>query len=327
MTDPRSTWRPTAALENLRARAEVLAEIRGFFAAREVLEVQTPLLSGATVTDLHLHSVTCEYRGPGAADGRTLYLQTSPEFAMKRLLAAGSGAIYQICTAVRDGEAGRRHNPEFTMLEWYRPGFDHHRLMDEIDELMAEVLGLPPAGRLTYHEAFVQHARIAPHTADGAELARCARDHGIAQGEPLTEDDRDGWLALLMSHVVEPRLGRGRPDFVVDYPASQAALARVRPGDPPVAERFELYIEGTELANGFHELNDPAEQRLRFERDLAARREAGLPAVPVDGRLLAALEAGLPDCAGVALGIDRLVMLGTHASRIDEVIAFPIDRA
>jgi lysyl-tRNA synthetase class 2 len=308
----------------MRRRADLLARLRRFFAARGVLEVETPLLSVATVPDLHLHSLSCRLDAPGAP--RRLYLQTSPEFAMKRLLAAGSGAIYQICKAFRDGEAGAAHNPEFTMLEWYRPGLDHHALMDEVDALLADVLGTPPAARQTYAGAFERALGIDPHRASPTELRQAAAAGGVelAGAEP---EDADGWLYLLMSHLVEPGLGRGRPSFVYDFPASQAALARVRPGDPPLAERFEVYCEGVELANGFHELTRADEQRRRFEADLARRRSAGRDAVPIDERLLAALAAGLPDCAGVALGVDRLLMLAAGVRDLRQVISFPIDRA
>ena len=319
-------------MEGLRIRAEVMTRIRGFFADRGVLEVETPLLASAPVTDLHLAALSTRYRGPGHDAGRRLWLQTSPEFAMKRLLAAGSGPLYQVCKAFRDGEAGSRHNPEFTILEWYRPGWDHHRLMDEVGELLDVVLGQGSGRgrgrgeRITYSEAFQRHVGIDPHSASPTELA--ARAHSLlGDAIPDLGDDRDGWLELLLSHVIEPELGRDGPTFVYDYPASQAALARTRPGDPPVAERFEAWVDGIELANGYHELTDPAEQRQRFEVDLAARRERGLPEVPMDHRLLAAMEHGLPDCAGVAVGVDRVVMLAAGAKRIDEVIAFPVDRA
>ena len=315
-----TNWRPTATLDALRARGDTLASIRGFFAERGVLEVETPALSEATVTDVHLHSIACRLE----AAGRPHYLQTSPEYAMKRLLAAGSGPIYQICKVFRDGERGRRHNPEFTMLEWYRPGWDHHRLMDEVDELLRAVLGTPAAERLSYAEAFQRHAGVDPHAADDGELRSRVAALGVSG---VAELDRDDLLNLLLSHTVEARLGVGRPTFLFDYPASQAALARVRPGDPPVAERFEVFIDGIELANGFHELTDPEEQRRRFAADLAERRRHGLPEVEVDDRLLTALAAGLPDCAGVALGVDRLVMLRLGAVDIADVIAFPIDRA
>lgn len=293
-----------------------------------MLEVETPLLSAATITDQHLHSLSCGLDAPGAP--AKAYLQTSPEFAMKRLLAAGSGPIYQICKAFRDGEAGRSHNPEFTILEWYRPGFDHHQLMDEIDALLAVVLDASPAERLTYGEVFQRHLGVDPHRASIDALRHAAESHDIdlAGSEP---EDRDGWLHLLMSHGVEPLLDLGRPTFVHDFPASQAALARVRlpasPEEVPVAERFEVYVEGVELANGFHELTDATEQRQRFEYDLEQRRHAGLEAVALDERLLAALDAGMPACAGVAFGVDRLLMLRAGISDVRRVISFPMDRA
>lgn len=324
-------WRPSADLSVLRLRAELLAQIRAFFAARGVLEVETPALSAAAITDPHLASFKTCYSGPGSQHGRPLYLHTSPEFAMKRLLAAGSGCIYQIARVFRDGEAGSRHNPEFTLLEWYRVGFDHHRLMDEVAELvgmlLAGRLALAEPERLSYRQIFQHHLNLDPHRATVADLAACAetRNISIPTGMPL--DDPDPWLDLLLTHCVEPRLGSGRLTFVHDYPASQAALARLRPDDPPVGERFELYINGIELANGFHELGDAVEQRHRFAQENAARRAAGLPVMPVDEHLLAALEFGLPDCAGVALGFDRLVMLATRKTSLAEVLAFPLDRA
>jgi lysyl-tRNA synthetase class 2 len=319
------SWRPTASWENLRRRAELLARLRQFFARRGVLEVETPLLASAPASDPHLHSLSTRYVGPGAASGRTLYLQTSPEFAMKRLLAAGSGPIYQLCKAFRDDEAGRHHNPEFTLLEWYRPGFDHHALMDEVDALLGEVFALPAADRLSYAEAFQRHLDLDPHSADIAELRAGAGELGQEAG--LQPEDRDGWLALLLSHRIQPRLGQARPTFVFDFPASQAALARVRCGSPPLAERFELFVGGLELANGYHELTDAAEQARRFRADQAQRRALGLSEVPLDLHLLAALEHGLPHCAGVALGVDRALLAASGAQRLDEVIAFPIERA
>ena len=324
MTTGGESWRPTASITAMRLRAEILAKIRTFFAEREVLEVETPLLASAPVTDLHLHTLKCHYRGPGADDGRELYLQTSPEFAMKRLLAAGSGPIYQLCKAVRDGEAGRRHNPEFTILEWYRPGWDHHRLMDEMDELLSAVLGTRTGERLTYGEAFMRYAEVDPHVEPDDGLRRRVEALGVPSAGELGRDDL---LDLILTHVIEPKLGHCQPTFIHDYPASQAALARLRPGAPALAERFEVFVEGLELANGYHELTDPEVQRQRFEADLEARRRTGLPAVPIDEHLLAALEHGLPECAGVALGVDRLVMLAAGTREIGDVVAFPVDRA
>ena len=327
-------WRPSATRETLKARAQLLAAVRAFFAARAVLEVETPLLSSAAATAPHLDSFRTCYTGPGA-HGLELYLHTSPEFAMKRLLAAGSGPIYQICKVFRNGERGRLHNPEFTMLEWYRLGFDHQALMNETEELVTDVLGeavlREPSERLTYADAFVRHAEVNPFAASMLELRDCARAHGIEPVTGLTMDDRDGWLDLLLSHVVGPKLGQQRLCFLYDYPASQAALARIRPGSPaqpyPVAERFELYMNGIELASGYHELGDGIEQRRRFEADVEKRAELCTALVPMDERLLAALESGLPDCAGVAVGVDRLVMLATGFAAIDETLSFPLDRA
>ncbi|HXH02395.1 MAG TPA: EF-P lysine aminoacylase EpmA [Candidatus Competibacteraceae bacterium] len=324
-------WRPSASLDMLRLRAELAAKVRAFFAARGVLEVDTPVLSVAGVTDPHLHSFSTRYHGPGGRYGTTLYLHTSPEFPMKRLLAAGSGSIYQLCKVFRDGEAGRRHNPEFTLLEWYRVGFDHQRLALEVAELVHELLAgrveLGAPQRLSYRDAFLRHIGLDPHRSAVAELAARAEALGVPVPPGMPDADPDPWLDLLLTQCIEPQLGRGRLTFVYDYPASQAALARIRPGDPPLGERFELYLEGIELANGFHELGDSAEQRRRFQQDNARRRAQGLPEVPLDEALLAALEAGLPPCAGVALGFDRLLMLAAGKTRLEEVLAFPLERA
>lgn len=314
-------WRPTASLPALRARAALLGGIRSFFSRRDVLEVETPQLSGAAATDPALESFGVP------VTGAPRFLHTSPEFPMKRLLCAGSGDIYQIARVFRAGEAGRLHNPEFTLLEWYRTGFNGARLMDEVEALVRELAGGDdpgPAGSFTYTEVFSRHVGLDPMRADEGELAACAAAHGIDLTGSL---DRDGWLDLLMSRLVVPALPSEQLTFICDYPASQAALARVRPGMPPVAERFELYWGSMELANGFHELNDATEQAARFRRDLALRRTRGLPPVPVDERLLGALESGLPDCAGVALGLDRLLMCLTGASHIREVLAFPWEKA
>lgn len=323
-------WPPSATRAHLQLRAQLLQRLRAFFAERDVLEVETPLLSSAAATDPQLHSFSTRYTGPGAASGRTLYLHTSPEFPMKRLLAAGSGPIYQLCKAFRDGEAGRRHNPEFSLLEWYRPGYDHHRLMDEVAELvryaLEDRLVLTATETLTYEDAFLKYTGLNPLTASGAQLAACARHHGIATTD-LGIDAVDAWRDVLLTHLVEPHLGQGHLSFLYDYPASQAALARLRPDQPSVAQRFELYLQGIELANGYHELGDAHEQRRRHDRDLATRAAQGLPQVPPDERLLAALAHGLPDCAGVALGVDRLVMLAAGAHSLAEVMAFPLDRA
>jgi lysyl-tRNA synthetase class 2 len=322
MTQPDAGWRPTAAREALALRAALLARLRGFFAERGVLEVETPMLLAGATSDPHIESLHTQVAGLGRR-----FLHTSPEFAMKRLLAAGVGDAYQVCKVFRDGERGGRHNVEFTLLEWYRVGFDHHALMDEVAELLSCVLG-PRRGaaveRLSFREALQRHAGIDPFTASAEECVRCLARAGVAA--PAGRE-RDELIDLIVGEVVGPRLGWQGPTFVCDYPAHRAALARVRAGAPPVAERFELYVDGVELANGFHELTDAGEQRRRFEQDLRERARLGRPEVPLDAHLLAALAAGLPDCAGVALGFDRLVMLASGARAIGEVIAFTTERA
>jgi elongation factor P--(R)-beta-lysine ligase len=320
-------WRPGAARERLVARARMLATIREFFAARGVLEVDTPVIVNAPVSDVHLHSARVELTPAGSAGAPAqFFLHTSPEYAMKRLLAAGSGDIYQVCHVARALETGRLHNPEFTLLEWYRLGFSLGQLMDEVELLAGELLGgrrLPGrAERITYREAFLRELALDPFEASLAALAQAAAPLGLSV--PL---ERDGYLELLMGALIGPRLAAQRLCFVHGYPASQAALAQLEPGDPRVAQRFELYAHGVELANGFRELAAAAEQRARFEADNAARRRAGLPVHALDERLLAALASGLPDCCGVALGIDRLLMLATGAGHIEEVLAFPTLRA
>lgn len=297
-------WKPTASIENLKKRAEIIAKIRSFFAERNVLEVETPLLSHATVTDVHLHSIKT------AGD---LYLQTSPEYAMKRLLAAGFGSMYQICKAFRDDESGRLHNPEFTILEWYRIGFTHHDLMDEMEELLQHILNYPKAKRYSYQEIFEKFLHINPHEIDLKDLQNCAYENKIN----LQIDDKDTLLQLLMNKVVEPKLKN--IVFIYDYPKTQAALAKIC-GE--VAERFEVYVDGIELANGFHELQDAKEQRERFLNDLNKREKLGYPEMPIDETFLAALEHGLSDCSGVALGIDRLVMAVLNVTHINQAISF-----
>lgn len=318
-------WQPDAAPGTLRLRAGMLARVRGFFAERNVLEVDTPLLCHATGTDPHLEALALEL-----APGQWRYLQTSPEFAMKRLLAAGSGPIYQLCKAFRRDETGQRHNPEFTMLEWYRPGFDDGHLMDEVAALMAACLPVSMLAsdavipRISYRELFRQQLALDPFVAGDDELLACACRYTDAGDMTLTRDDI---LNLLMSLVIEPQLQS--PVFVVEFPASQAALAQ-RTQDHQgftVARRFELFIAGMELANGYLELTDAAEQTRRFAADNRQRQAAGCPVREPDQRLLAALDHGLPACAGVALGFDRLVMLAAGAGHIREVISFVADNA
>lgn len=317
-------WRPTATLEVLRARAAFLDAIRGFFKERGVLEVETPLLGTSTALDPYLASISASYHDAPGVPGRTLYLQTSPEYAMKRLLAAGSGPIFQICRTFRDGERGRRHNPEFTMLEWYRPGFSLNQLMDEVAGLVREVAGIEAGQRLTYREAFLRYAGLDPFRADTAELRRRAEHLSGLSDEAMTRDEA---LDIILSHQIEPELGCAGGTFLYHYPPSQAALARTREDDGVrVAERFELYVAGVEIANGYHELTDAAEQRRRFQDDNRRRQELGLPQIPLDENFLAALESGMPACSGVALGVDRLLMIRLGLDDIAQVLSFPLER-
>ncbi|MEW6037162.1 MAG: EF-P lysine aminoacylase EpmA [Pseudomonadota bacterium] len=323
-----SDWRPSCPPAMLRRRAELLQKIRRFFAEKEVLEVETPLLSHGTVTDPHL-SVFATCYGGGAS--RQLFLQTSPEFAMKRLLAAGSGSIYQVCKAFRNDEAGRFHNPEFTLLEWYRVGFGLEELIEETGALLRAlsegVRPLAPPEHLSYREAFLAHAGIDPLEAGFGDFAGCAARHGLQEAAAICGTDRSIWLDLLFSHLVQPHLARDRFTFVRDFPAILPSLARFKPDDERLVERVEVFLDGMELGNGFFELNDPLEQERRFDRDIATRIDAGLPAPEKDRRLLDALKAGLPDCAGIALGVDRL-LLGLHRlETIADVLAFPLARA
>ena len=332
MAEQTPDWRPTATLEILRQRAELLKRLRRYFAQQCVLEVETPLLASAGTTDPHIPSFSFSDTGSSGPDGATRrYLSTSPEFAMKRLLAAGSGPIYQVCKAFRQGEQGRHHNPEFSLLEWYRPGLDHHHLMQDVAALVGELAeGLRefgPVEYLSYHDCFQQQLGLDPHTATAQMLRDCAQKNGLPMVSGLADDDREAWLDLLMSLSVQPQLGLNHLCFVYDYPENQAALARVRPGNPAVAERFELFIDGIELANGFHELQDAEEQRARFEADLVQRQEAGLEAIVLDERLLSALAAGLPACAGVALGLDRLQMVLSGEQYLRDVLSFDYERS
>jgi lysyl-tRNA synthetase class 2 len=304
----------------------LLAELRDFFGARGLLEVETPQLSAAAATDLHLASLSA--RAPdGVPHG---WLHTSPEFPMKRLLAAGSGDCWQLARVFRGGEHGRRHNPEFSLLEWYRVGWDAGRLMDEVDDFVRALASarLPLAGslRLSYREAFRRHAGLDPFDVSAGALAAALEAREIEVPRDMSQD-KEALLDLALALLVEPALDPAQPTFIHDFPASHAALARIRPGDPPVAERFELFLGGMELANGFCELTDAAEQRARFAADLDARGRRGLETPPLDERFLAALAHGLPACSGVALGFDRLVMLLAGVEDIREVLAFGWGRA
>ncbi len=289
------------------------------------MEVCTPILSQAAGTDPSIEPLHTRYTGPRYPQGLDLFLQTSPEFAMKRLLAAGSGPIYQIAQVFRDGEYGSRHNPEFTLLEWYRPGLDHHGLMKEVADLVSACLGEEPGvEKISYVALFERKFGWNPLQARIRQLEDAAKMHGV---ETCNLERRDQWLDLLMSLVIEPTLGAQGLTFVYDYPASQASLARLSSEDGRIASRFELYYRGLELANGFHELTDAVEQRKRFEAENRQRQQHGLAQLPVDENLLEALESGLPDCAGVALGLDRLLMLQQGEAALDDVLTFSLKDA
>jgi lysyl-tRNA synthetase class 2 len=316
-------WQPFASKETLEKRALMLKSIRAFFDARGALEVETPLLASSGITDIHLESLKTQF------DDKTLYLNTSPEFTMKRLLAAYGEPVFQICKAFRDDELGPGHNPEFTMLEWYRPDFDMHQLMDEVEALMFCLFGVQAIQfeRMSYRQVFEKYASIDPHQASASDLCDCARRNGIEQPVGLT-DDTGEWLDWLLTQLVLPALESASFSFIYDYPESQSALARLHKDEKAieVASRFELFYGETELANGFHELQDSTTQRQRFENENIKRVEVGRSEVVIDEYLLGALSHGLPDCSGVALGLDRLLMVMCNKKSINEVLAFPWDR-
>ena len=324
----RTLWQPTASVTALRLRAELYRRLREFFHARGVLEVETPMLSAAANTDPNIRSFSLDYSGPLAGPSRQRFLRTSPEFPLKRLLAAGVGDCYELGRVFRDGEAGGRHNPEFTMLEWYRLGFDHHRLMDEVADLLQSAFALVGrtlvTRRLSYRELFIECLALDPAIASIAELQSPLQAFGI-EARDLQRDD---WLDLLLSLCIEPQLDSATLYLVHEFPPTQCALARLAgEGVDRHACRFEAYVGGVELANGYWELTDSTEQRRRFDRDNTRRRLRGDRELPMDHLLLDAIDAGLPDCAGVAMGLDRLLMVLSQAVSIDEVLAFPTARA
>ncbi|MGR9105517.1 MAG: EF-P lysine aminoacylase EpmA [Gammaproteobacteria bacterium] len=324
-------WRPGCSLEVLRKRAWMLATIRSYFKGQGVLEVETPSLCHTVGTDPYLDYFRTSLAFHGAQNDRTLFLQTSPEFSMKRLLASGSGSIYQICKAYRNGESGRLHNPEFTILEWYRVGFDLDRLMDDIDALLTHALGLVGANhsseRVSYREIFMRHCGLDPLLASVADFRDFAQGVEDYRAAALCGDEIRLWQEYLFACRVQPQLGKKGLCFVYEYPATQSALARLKPGDARIVERVEVFSHGVELANGFHELGCSNEQRTRFQQDLEIRRRSDKDLPAIDERLLQALTAGFPDCSGVALGLDRVLMLLTGASSIDEVMSFSLARA
>jgi lysyl-tRNA synthetase class 2 len=312
-------WRPSASIETLRQRAQVISQIREFFQQRFYLEVDTPIMAHYGITDAYLANIKAVFRN------KTYCLQTSPEYHMKRLLAAGSGPIFQMSRVFRDDELGRWHNPEFTLLEWYQLNIDHHALMNEMDLFLQTIIRSQPMIRKTYQQSFLEACQFDPLNASLDELKEALNKHSLGGVLKPEEQDKDQYLYLLMSHVVEPYLAHtDAPVAVYHFPTSQAVLAQISNG---VAERFEVYYKGVELANGFHELLDMQAQKNRFEEDLSLRQALGFPLPELDPWLLDALEHGMPPCSGVALGVDRLLAIALQRSSLAEVMAFVLDRA
>lgn len=312
-------WQPSTSIAILKQRAELIAKIRQFFTQRDYLEVETPIMAHHGVTDVYLANIKANFRG------QTYFLQTSPEYHMKRLLAAGSGAIFQLARVFRDDELGRWHNPEFTLLEWYQLDIDHHQLMDEVDLLLQTIVQSKPLIKKTYTQAFFESCDLNPFTATISDFKQILRHYNLHTVLPASEQDRDQYLFLLMSHVVEPALAKlDAPVGVYDFPASQAALAQIHNG---YAHRFEVYYQGVELANGFHELTDVDAQAQRFVEDQHMRKQKGLSEPKIDPYFLEALRQGLPACSGVALGVDRLLALAMKKSSLAQVMSFDFSRA
>ncbi|SEL59237.1 lysyl-tRNA synthetase, class 2 [Colwellia chukchiensis] len=323
-------WQASMSWQQAKQRAKILTQIRAFFAANNVVEVETPILSHATVTDAHLDAFTSQYHyseDSHCDESITLYAQTSPEFAMKRLLASGYGCCYQICKAFRHEQHGRYHNPEFTMLEWYRLGFDHRQLMHEVADLLRLILGCQQVEYISYQALFLRETKIDPLQTNKKQLLTLIREHNKLSDWLQDEESLDTLLQFVMAELIEPKIGSKVPCFVYDFPASQASLAKISTKDSRVAERFECYFKGIELANGFHELTDAKQQQQRFEQDNLIRTKLAKPQRKIDQNFIAALAHGLPDCAGVALGVDRLIMLATSTKHIENVVAFTIERA
>lgn len=324
------SWQPTLTWQNAQKRAEILSLVRQFFAERNVIEVETPALSLGTVTDAHLEALTARYNFlADSHDSQSvdLYLQTSPEFHMKRLLAAGYGCIFQIAKAFRHEQAGRHHNPEFTMLEWYRLGFDHFELMSEVGQLLQKVLHCAMPEQKTYQQVFIEHVGIDPLVSNRESLLAVIKEHEKVSNWLIAEANDDILLQFIFSEIIEPKIGNVTPCFIYNFPHSQASLAKICPNDDRVAQRFECYFKGIELVNGFNELTDADNQITRFQADNEQRVEQDLYEKPIDKNFIAALNHGLPQCSGVALGIDRLVMLALQVNHIEQVISFPVAKS
>ena len=327
-------WKPACDIELLRLRASVLSAIRAFFEQRSVLEVETPLLCHATGTDPQLDFFSSYYHCVPNEKGikdKEMFLQTSPEFAMKRLLAAGSGSIFQICKAFRNGESGRLHNPEFSILEWYRVGFSLEQLMDEVAELISQLMknhcNLEPVYKVSYRELFEQVTGLNPLVFCQESYAHYALENAMSDAVSICENDHAMWLDLIFSFKVQPFLANQKISMVYGYPAVQASLARTNQENSLIADRFEVFINGVEIGNGFFELSDAKEQEQRFDQEIESRRSKGLPLVKKDRLFLGALQSGLPDCSGIALGLDRLLMIIANVETLNDVMAFPFGKA
>ncbi len=320
------TWHASMSWEIAQKRAVVLGKIRSYFSEKNVIEVETPILSLGTVTDVHLDAFKTKY--DFLLDGRVdCYLQTSPEFAMKRLIASGYRDIYQICKAFRDEPYSKYHNPEFTILEWYRLDFDHFDLMDDVEALLKATLCISSTKRVSYQDVFFQYLNVDPLSTTIEHCLKVIEEHNMCETWLTESQDLDLLLQFLFTQLIEPQIGLEQPYFVYNFPASQASLARLDHVDQRVANRFECYYRGIELVNGFYELSDCSLQLQRFKHDNNIRQAKNLATKPIDNRFISALESGLPNCSGVALGIDRLVMLALQLKSIDQVLTFPIKDA
>ncbi|WMY94764.1 MAG: elongation factor P--(R)-beta-lysine ligase [Arsenophonus sp.] len=323
----RVNWQPNISIDNLLKRSKIIHEIRRFFIDRGVVEVETPILSKFAVTDVHLFHFETQFIAPLIHNNIKMYMITSPEYHMKRLVAAGSGPIYQIIKSFRNKEKGRYHNPEFTMLEWYRPNYDMYRLIDEVDDFLQQILDCAPTSRLSYQQVFQRYFEFDPLSLELEKKILCDAAFKLGFSNAYKEKDKDILLQFLFTIGIEPYLGKEKPTVIYHFPASQASLAKISREDNRVAERFEVYFKGIELANGFCELTDKEENQRRFENDNKIRKTLGLSINPIDQYFLNALDQVMPDCSGVALGIDRLLMLALKIEKISDVISFSIERA
>lgn len=323
------TWSTTLSWEDAQLKSKILNTIRCFFDFRDVIEVETPLLCKSTVTDVHLEAFSTSFQYPYNTNEQSvdMYLQTSPEYCMKRLLASGYQSIYQISKAFRHEAKGRFHNPEFTILEWYRLSYSQIDLMKEVEELLKLILKCDDAIYFTYQNVFIKHTGIDPLETSTNELIIYITKCGKMSDWLLKESSVDIFLQFILSEIIEPKIGQSSPCFIYDFPISQGSLAKQSSRDSRVAERFECYYKGVELVNGFCELTDHKEQEKRFNSDIDKRKQLGLGERNIDQHFIDALESGLPECSGVALGVDRLLMLALNKYSIEDVITFTVDRA